>query len=149
MKKSIKYFIIGIVVLLVLGGIWFLFNNGRKEVNKDVGPQKISGISMVIKDGTLTKISATVVITDVIKGEDHAYGSSFRIEKKENDKWVKLDTIIDDYGFTAMAYYVDENNKLEMNVKWDWLYGELQKGEYRLIKIVILSYKSQLGKSLN
>ena len=30
--------------------------------------------------------------------------------------------------------YVDENNKLEIDIDWSKTYGELEKGEYRLVK---------------
>lgn len=135
MKKKMKHLGIVFIIILSLVGIWFIFNYekkyAKKEDNKE--PQIIEGISMAIKEGTLTQSSATVVITDTIKGEDHTYGSDFRIEKKENNEWKKLDTLIKDYAFDLIGYGVN-NNILEMDVKWDWLYGKLEQGEYRLIK---------------
>lgn len=136
MKKRIKHLGIAFIVILSLVGIWLIFSYDRKydkkEENKE--PQIIEGISMVIKEGTLTQSSATVVITDTIMVEEHTYGSDFRIEKKENNEWKELDTLIKDYGFNLMGYSVNKDNILEMDVKWDWLYGKLEQGEYRLIK---------------
>lgn len=137
MKKGIRYFVLVIIIVLLFVCIWSLFNSNRKETNKwkqATEPQIIDGISMIIKDGTLTKSSATVIITDTVKYEEHTYGESFAIQKKRSNEWIDLDTIIDNYGFNLIGYSVNEENILEMEVKWDWLYGELEKGEYRLIK---------------
>lgn len=143
MSKSMKYIIAIFIVILFLIGSWFLFNDSKKE-NKE--PQIIDGIRMYIKEGTLTKSGATIIIIDRTLDEKHTYGESFRIEKKENNKWTKLDTILKDYGFNAIGYHVDENKKLEMEVNWKWLYGNLKKGEYRLIKDFAINKKdSYLG----
>lgn len=137
MKKGISLGVLVIIVILFFISIWYLFKSDRKEVNKwqqTTEPQIIEGVSMIIKDGTLTKSSATVIITDTVKDEEHTYGDSFAIQKKRSNEWIDLDTIIDNYGFNMIGYGVNEDNILEMEVKWDWLYGELEKGEYRLIK---------------
>lgn len=102
---------------------------------------KLDNISMTIKEGTLTKTSATIIITD-LSVDENTYGAYYRIDKKENDKWTELQPIIDNYGFNSIGYLVDENNKLELHHKWDWLYGELESGEYRLVKEVNNKYFS-------
>ena len=96
---------------------------------------KLDKISMIIKEGTLTKIGATIVITD-LSGKDNVYGEEFQILKNENNKWIELKPIIDNYAFNAIGYSVDLNNQLEMDINWEWLYGSLENGEYRLVKKV-------------
>lgn len=124
-----KYLVI-IILILLIGGIYIIFNENKKD-NK---PQVFDGISLVIKEGTLSNTGTEIIITDTVEDEEHTYGDSFRLEKKENGEWVKLDTIIKDYGFHAIGYHVDKNKKLEMKVNWEWIYGKLEDGEYRLIK---------------
>lgn len=110
-------------------------NNKATELNE------VENVSMVIKEGTLTNTSATVIITD-LSGKNYTYGESYRIDKKENGKWKELETVIDNYGFNLVGYSVDENNKLEFNHDWEWLYGKLKSGEYRLVKEVNNKYFS-------
>ena len=93
----------------------------------------LDGVSMIIKDNTLTRKGATVIITDT-SDRKNIYGESYRIDKKVNNKWTQLETIIENYVFTSIGYYVDEDNKLELDVNWDGLYGELEDGEYRIVK---------------
>jgi len=92
------------------------------------------GVSMSIKESTLTKSGATIIIYDV-SGKEHVYGDEYRIDKKIDDTWKELDVIVKgNYGWNSIGYHVDKDNKLELNVNWKWLYGELEKGEYRLVK---------------
>lgn len=93
----------------------------------------LDGVSMIIKDGTLTRKGTTVIITDT-SDRENIYGTSYRIDKKVNNKWVELEPIIENYAFTSIGYSVDENNKLELDVDWNELYGELKNGEYRIVK---------------
>lgn len=132
MKRTITF----IILILFFLNICLMFNGYKNGYNE---PQIIEGISMVIKDGTLTNKSATIIITDRREDEEHTYGDSFRIEKKVDNKWFNLDTKIKNYGFNSIGYSVDENRKLQLNVNWEWLYGELESGEYRLIKDFAIS----------
>ena len=94
----------------------------------------LENVTMTIKEGTLTRTQATVIITD-LSGDDNTYSDFFRIDKKENNKWKKLDVIVKgNYGFNSIGYTVNEDNILEMKIDWNWLYGELDTGEYRLVK---------------
>lgn len=105
------------------------------EEEKRAALNEIDEITMSIKDGTLTSKGATLVIVDTSNNK-HLFGSWYRIDKKENDEWRELNTIIRDYAFTSIGYSVDDNGKLELEVDWEWLYGELSDGEYRLVKKV-------------
>lgn len=110
-----------------------IFNNVSFDVVVNV--HNIDGVSMKIVEGSLTNSSAVVVIEDLNENK-YVYSEEFLIEKKENDKWVKVKTINDNYGFNEMGYLVNEDNKLEMLHDWSKIYGNLGKGKYRLVKSV-------------
>ena len=93
----------------------------------------IEGISMQIKEGTLTTTGATVIITDTTK-QSYTYGEWFRIDKMENGTWKELEPITEEYWFNLNGYSVGNDNKLEINQSWGSLYGELGQGKYRLVK---------------
>ena len=38
-----------------------------------------------------------------------------------------------------IAYSVDKNNKLELKQDWSYIYGELDEGEYRIVKDVCVN----------
>lgn len=127
MKKKIF-----IILTIIIG---FMIVGCSKKMDK------LDGISMIIKDGTLTRTSATIIITDT-SGKKNEYGEWFRIDKKVNGNWKKLDMKVDDYWIKLVAHKVDSNNKLEMNLSWKSIYGDLENGEYRLVKEVNNEYFS-------
>lgn len=102
--------------------------------NDKVLLDEVDGITMYIKDNTLTDIGCTVVIQDTNK--DNIFGNWYRFDKKINGKWQELKPIIDNYGFTAMGYKVNEDGIIEFKIDWEWLYGKLDDGEYRIVKSV-------------
>lgn len=95
--------------------------------------EKTPPITMTIKEGTLTPTSAVIIIKEN-KPKHYTYGEWFRIDYKKDDKWEKLEPITDDIWFYMIGYDIDDNNELEMETNWEWLYGTLSPGEYRLVK---------------
>ena len=108
-------------------------NGGTCTIVKDRELDELVNIS--IKEGTLTKTEATIIITDNNPNKI-IYGTSFYIEKYENSDWHEVMPINNNYGFNDMAYYVDENGKLELEQNWEYIYGKLNKGIYRIVKDV-------------
>ena len=97
---------------------------------------EVEGVSMVIKDGTLSRRGATVIITDT-SGMNYTYGEEYRIDKYKEGVWKELDVIVEgNYGWNSIGYMVDDNGILELDVKWEWLYGRLEDGYYRIVKSV-------------
>ena len=119
-----------------LDGIKDIFVAKHKENLMDKCSYKyndLEGVSMSIKEGTLTNKGVTVIITDT-SNRDNIYGTPYRIDKYIDGGYKKLDTIIEDYAWTMQGYSVDENKTLEFKVNWENLYGKLKKGKYRIVK---------------
>lgn len=95
---------------------------------------------MIIKDGTLTNVGVTVIITD--KDNTNLYGEWFRIDKKVNGKWNELKGF-NNNDWTLQGYATDENGKLELEHNWEHIYGKLEKGTYRLVKEAGTNKKGQ------
>lgn len=98
----------------------------------------LEGVSMRIKEGTLTSTSATVIIRDT-SNRDNIYGLYYRIEQKQNDEWVQLQYKPQEdganVGFNLIGYQVDSvTHEKEFSINWERFYGELPKGEYRIVK---------------
>ncbi len=138
MKDKLSKIIIVLVVILLIIVLLVKTKNDNRDNGLDF--KEPSNITMSIKDNSLTKSQATVIITDNT-GNDNTYSISFRLDKKVNNKWEKLKIINSDYGFNEIGYKVDENNKLELVQNWEHIYGKLDKGDYRLVKSILNSNK--------
>ena len=119
-----------------------IFNIINDYVKKNGGTCKMVSdnemndlISIEIKDGSLTRTSATVIIKGNIYYEIMT-GEAFWIEKynEENNTWEKMP--YNDYYFNDIGYVITADKPLELNHDWEKMYGELPKGEYRLVKEV-------------
>lgn len=113
----------------------FVNRNDQNKAIDNVGePDKtLQKVSMKIKEGTLTKTGATIIITD--KNETpYTYGTWYRIDKKVEGKWKACKPIVEDYGFTDIAMLVGKDKTLEIKEDWSKLYGALEVGTYRFVK---------------
>ncbi len=88
--------------------------------NQEEANRTLEKVSMKIKEGTLTKTGATIVITD--KNESpYTYGTWYRIDKKVEGKWKACKPILADYGFTEIAMLVRKDGTLEIKEDWSLL----------------------------
>lgn len=135
MKRNMIFYIL--IILFILCVIYFIIMIGIKKVTtSETNVEKIlDGVSMTIKEGTLTKDSATIIIQEN-NNEHYYYDTWFRIDKRENETWRKMEPIDKNYVFDAVAYRIKDNGKLEQKIDWSQLYGKLEDGEYRLLKRV-------------
>jgi len=63
-------------------------------------------------------------------------GSYFLLERYSDGKWEEVEMLIekDDLAWTEEAWTLEEEGNTEWEVDWNWLYGELPAGSYRIGK---------------
>lgn len=124
-----------ILIVLIFGGlIYYLdsLNNAKVTLIKDNNEYTLKNVTMNIKENTLTKGGATIIITDNNKVK-YTYEEYYKLEKRIDHVWYELKPN-SDVLFDEMGYLVDDNNELEMNIDWSKTYGNLTSGKYRIIK---------------
>ncbi len=93
------------------------------------------GVTMTVKEGTVSSASLKVVFENNSSSQC-TYGEYFCLEKKINGSWYQVPVVIDgDYAFNLIAYEVA--GEREWTIDWEWLYGSLDTGEYRIVKDVL------------
>lgn len=137
MKSRLKVFfvivLIFIAVSITLIGVIARNGNSDKSLSVEELPVTLDNVKIEIKDNTLTKRSATVIITN--KSDSRiAFGEDYRIDKKENQKWTKMKTVNKNYITTTIINEIGRGEKIEKNIDWSKLYGTLKKGQFRLVK---------------
>jgi len=66
------------------------------------------------------------------------YGEDFALEKEVDGSWVEVPVALEgDYGFHEPAYLITLDDTTKKEIKWEWLYGALAPGNYRLRKEVM------------
>ena len=104
----------------------------------DDTPDPEWGVTLTAKDVTPTGL--TLVCTQSggeSKGELQA-GSWYNLAKKDGDSWslVEQRPQEHDVAWTAEAWIIPKEDTVEWQVDWEWLYGELPAGTYRIGKSV-------------
>lgn len=92
------------------------------------------GLTLSVKD--VTDSGLTLVCTQSggeVTGELET-GSDYALKVLENGNWVDVPTIIEEYSWTSEAYLIPKEDSVEFNVNWEWLYGKLPAGTYRITK---------------
>lgn len=95
------------------------------------------GVSMTAKEETVTHTNLTLVFENKSNNQC-IYGNSFLLEKNISGRWYQIPVAIDDnYGFDDIGYVLNPGENGEWTVDWEWLYGSLDEGEYRIVKEVL------------
>ena len=100
---------------------------------------------------TTTKITPYGLVLVCIQSEgnpsgDLQTGSLYWLEVLIDNKWIPVEMLpsANDIGWTAEAYIINMNDITEWEVNWEWLYGELPIGRYRIGK-EIMDFRSTGG----
>ena len=103
-----------------------------------------SGMLGCNKSEPIKKEASSYTVTDIehVNADIYNYGDWYKIEKEENGKWYDVETVIENYGFNDIGYLVNENNEVKFDMNWEWLYGKLMPGSYRILKEAYNQYIS-------
>ena len=99
----------------------------------DCQPTGAENVTMAVS--SVTSAGATVIIQDS-NPEPFVYGEWYQIQRQKDGVWYEVKTKISNYGFNEIGWLTDEHGGLTMDVEWEWLYGELPAGHYRILKQV-------------
>ncbi len=61
-------------------------------------------------------------------------GTDYHLSVLEDGAWKDVPTVIEEYGWNSLAYNFPEGQDVEFDYSWEWLYGKLPAGTYRLTK---------------
>lgn len=93
-------------------------------------------VFMEVIEESVTPSGLTITFknnTDV----ERLFGESYTIQRGADTEWVDLDPIIENYGFHDIGYILPPMDSEGMGVDWEWLYGRLPSGEYRIVKDIL------------
>lgn len=67
------------------------------------------------------------------------YGSYFSVEREEDGAWSRVPYIPSDHAraWNDIAYPIPMDSSESVELEWDWLYGELPAGHYRIVKSIM------------
>ncbi|WP_211274594.1 immunoglobulin-like domain-containing protein [Anaerobacillus arseniciselenatis] len=97
----------------------------------------LDGVSMIVKEGTVSSTGLTVIFENN-SDKQCIYGEYFLLEKKIEGRWYEVPIVLDgNYGFNDIGYELAPSDAREWEVDWEWLYGSLDTGDYRIVKDIL------------
>ena len=94
---------------------------------------QVENVTIQISD--ISSSGANLVITDT-NPEPYVYGEWFKLQKEVNGQWQDVPPVIDNYGFHEIGYLPNNKGEVTFVINWEWLYGKLPAGTYRIFKEV-------------
>lgn len=92
------------------------------------------GITLSVKDVTSSGLTLVCTQSGGESTGELQTGSDYNLIVLKDGTWQEVPTVIEEYGWTAEAYLIAKNDVREFEIKWEWLYGKLPAGTYRLVK---------------
>ncbi|MFI3201486.1 MAG: immunoglobulin-like domain-containing protein [Eubacteriales bacterium] len=97
------------------------------------------GITFTASDVTPTGLT---IICEQADGEQQGElmtGSPYWLQVYENNRWEKVEYIPQEYdvGWTSDGWSVNLDGTTQWKVDWEWLYGKLPSGTYRIGKSIM------------
>ena len=94
---------------------------------------QVENVTIQISD--ISSSGATLVITDT-NPEPYLYGEWYKIQRLTDGQWQDVPPVIDNYGFHEIGYLPNNKGEVTFVINWEWLYGKLPAGTYRIFKAV-------------
>lgn len=135
-KKILSLVLIGILCFNLVG-----CTNESKNDSVNIGEEskyvvRDDLVSMSVVEKSLTNSKATLALVNHTD-ETYIYGDPYYIEYEKDGIWYEI-VPINDMNFNMIAYILEPKESKEINVDWEYHYGKLIPGEYRIIKGVFL-----------
>lgn len=95
-------------------------------------------IAVTMELSNITSAGLTVTLRQYENRDDCdlMYGEAYSLERFTGSNWEKVSPIIDNGAFTDIGYTIPNGGEAVTGVHWDWLYGTLTPGTYRISKII-------------
>ena len=110
--------------------------SGELELDETIN--SLSGVKILAKTETISEEGLTLILQNKSDLE-YIFSEDFFIQKKTGSSWEDVKPILKEgqYGFQDIALMLPAHDSANWAVDWNWLYGSLEKGKYRIVKQVI------------
>lgn len=146
MKKTIIAILICGIIISGITGCGSSKNGVNVGYKSKVEVVK-NNITLSLKEGTLKDTGATFILknsSDITV----LYGNPYWIEKEADGKWSKVKTV-EDMNFTLPEFGLLPKETKEFNINFEYGYGKLAFGKYRLVKDITVEYEDDTRESFN
>ena len=136
-NKYLCYMVCIILVVAFLAGCGQQDDETSWEPSDFDAVNNLEGVTMSAREETVSPTGLTLTL---VNNSDRQciYGEHYVVEKKINQGWYQVPVVVEgDYGFVDIGYDLPPGDEQDWDVDWEWLYGSLDAGEYRIVKDIL------------
>ncbi|MCI7767498.1 MAG: hypothetical protein MSJ26_05900 [Oscillospiraceae bacterium] len=111
---------------------WYVFRETDIPYERDIN------FGLTVSAENITPTGLTLIFRQS-GGEGFAELSAspdYYLQHKIDKGWVLCDTVTESYGWTLVGTGIAPDDETRMDIDWEWLYGTLPAGHYRISKII-------------
>jgi hypothetical protein len=136
------------LAVLYYGNAVIRYYNNRSNSHNTETPYDVvndlEGVTLEIRENTLSDKGLTLVIKNVTPRE-YIFSPSYCVEQEINGQWHRVPYVTKIVGWRSSDNLIVVGNSVnELEINWEWLYGNLSSGNYRIIKSCV--YLSSPGE---
>lgn len=110
--------------------------NPKEYSREDTRIEKL-GLSLEVTECTAAGATLVFRQSGGSPSGELIFGDAYHIERYDGGEWIDMSVAIAiNYGFHEIEYTIPLGEEQEFQIDWEWLYGELEPGEYRIRKDV-------------
>ena len=142
--KRPSFWIVLLTVIAVIFVAVCLLTSPENQVEEP--PENASwNLKMGVTDVSATGLAVKFVQSGIFPGSDRGqlmYGTDYTLERLENGQWAEVEALPQEnpVGWATVGYTIGLNSIAKHHIDWEWLYGKLPAGQYRIGKSVTLDY---------
>ena len=116
-----------------------LYDELVKSFQQDTIKDDTWGITLSTVDVTPKGLTIACTQKGGAPTGDLQTASHYWVEKYQTNKWVSLVYLPQEHNiaWTSEAWRIPTDDTVEWNVDWQWIYGKLSKGSYRIGKSIM------------
>ena len=137
--KKLLFITLALSLLLAScgGGSEDMPSSGNTSEVQTVKNNDKYGLTVTVEDVTPTGLTLIFTQKDVEYEGELETGDYYSVQVSDGEgNWTDVPETPGNKGWHQVAYLIKKNDTTEFNINWEWLYGELPKGEYRIQKLL-------------
>lgn len=111
------------------------------DAQESTAPADVWGVTLTAEDVTSTGLMLVCTQSGGAADGELQTGSPFWLERRTQDgQWETISALFPDEEicWTMEAWIIPQNRSVEWQVNWEYLYGQLTAGQYRMGKEIML-----------
>lgn len=133
-----RYELKGITLMDVVSFLCQFDQSDHEWGSRYVYPSVNWGIQLNAENVTSSGLTLVVTQDGSIPNGTLTTGQPYFLQREENNNWIPLEPLLEAWGWTTEAWIISMNDTVRWDVSWEWLFGKLQPGHYRIGKDIYL-----------